>query len=220
MEGKAKRSTAIAFQPPFDYPTMALTTRISSSPEFASMRKEAISLTFCIGITLQLSAEPPRWTNSAILCRKGPFSASEPCAYRPSSDSYNFAVSSDGRTFATGEHGEPWKIRLWDSTTGKEVWRSQLPDDIMRCDRLVFSPDGKRLMVIGCRRDDPDSNKIHHPLFLFDASTGKICGELSPKRSYGIDRWRFLLGGKYFLTEQEIEREAEGGNAPPIHTAA
>jgi WD40 repeat protein len=96
-------------------------------------------------------------------------------AVRSSVDTYNPALSPDGRILATGKRdgrrrgGTPDSaIRLWELASGQEVTRLEFPED--GTSDLAFSPDGRLLMAC-CTR----STRIPHDqvVRLWDVGTGR-----------------------------------------------
>jgi WD40 repeat protein len=134
----------------------------------SSMRR-FLSLVACLLSVPALAADdlPPR-----AVARLGDYSLS-PC------DRIGCAViSHDGRRVATTVE-QPLNLRVpkpdilitWDATTGEEKWRWEPPEGRLSC--LVFSPDGKQL-VVSCTvsHDQPDYVQIH------DSETGKLVRRL------------------------------------------
>jgi WD40 repeat protein len=78
-------------------------------------------------------------------------------------------LTPDGKTLATGEDGV---VRLWDLETGK-VTRSFSFPDVFWVRAVTFSPDGKRLAVIGDHRESYRFQERSHSLFVCDAATGR-----------------------------------------------
>ncbi len=74
------------------------------------------------------------------------------------------ALSLDGKVMASSQHGSD--LHLWDTRTGKEVRKLSLPlkDRSTAFSGVNFSPDGKRLAVLG---------PMGRSAWLLDASTGK-----------------------------------------------
>jgi WD40 repeat protein len=165
------------------------------------MCREAFTLTFSVSFAFGLcAAEPVRQDRFKDLLPEGAVFRLGTTRFRPSSAYYNLAASPDLKTFATGEHADPWTIRLWDSTTGKELWMCRLPNKVY-CVRLIFSPDSKALMAIGLGTHDR-----RHRLFLMDAKSGNVLNETTLSGGHGQpQQWGFLLDGKRFLTQMEIE---------------
>ncbi len=80
-------------------------------------------------------------------------------------------------TFAPGSNllasaGRDWAVRLWDSTTGKEVRSITGPRGWL--DSLAFAPRGKLLAAGGDARDPH--------VFLFDPATGREVRRLGATR--------------------------------------
>ncbi|HEY7315774.1 MAG TPA: sigma-70 family RNA polymerase sigma factor [Gemmataceae bacterium] len=93
------------------------------------------------------------------------------------------AVSSDGKTLASGGEGDP-QIHLWDIASGKE--KPHITGDKSIDLSLAFSPDGKTLAVIG-------STSWH--VDFFDAHTGKKV--LTSKESFvGLSAIKYAPDGK------------------------
>jgi WD40 repeat protein len=176
------------------------------------MRREASVFALLIGMSFELSAaEPARLDRFGDPLPEGAIYRLGTTRFRPSCGRPTFACAPDGRTFVTEEDKEPCQVRLWDSTTGKELWMSPLPEGV-DCHRFVFSRDSKRLMVIGSKRDNSRMGWCH-PLQLFDVQSGKpVEGASLPVGHGNTDRWDFLLDGRYFLAQQEREKSEA---APP-----
>jgi WD40 repeat protein len=90
--------------------------------------------------------------------------------YRPGSRFFSVALSPDGKTLVTGEDG---MVRFWDLATGKETRSFSLPDVFWAC-VVSFSPDGKRLAVIGNNKDSWQWQPFDMSLFVCEADTGRI----------------------------------------------
>jgi WD40 repeat protein len=96
---------------------------------------------------------------------------------------YSKTFSPDGtRLAAVNGFGPRWLLILWDVSTGKELWRTQLPGPVLP---PAFSPDGKAV-AIGC----PDKT-----IRLWDAGTGKVRAQLTGHQSV-IDQLIFSHDGK------------------------
>jgi RNA polymerase sigma factor (sigma-70 family) len=76
------------------------------------------------------------------------------------------AVSADGKTVAA--HFDDRVIRLWDTTTGKEVGTVTLPKDNFQVGALAFAPEGKTLAIAG----------VNGTVRLWDLAAGKQVREL------------------------------------------
>ena len=126
--------------------------------------------------------------------------------FRPSCGRYEFAVTADGKTFATAEDT---CIRVWDSKTGLERWTKKLSTS----DRsFAFSKDGARLMVTRWgqhRRWNSSPSEIS----LFEVNSGKQIGGFSTPDADGRSNWwQFLGDGKYLLTTTKVPQKA--GKSP------
>lgn len=87
------------------------------------------------------------------------------------------AVSPDGKIIAAAGPGDQ-TIKLWDTTTGKEIWRLQV-DPNRWAVALAFSPDGKWLAVgssIGGAGYQPPPPS---QLLLWDVESGKLLREMN-----------------------------------------
>jgi WD40 repeat protein len=69
--------------------------------------------------------------------------------------------------------GEDGVVRLWDLATGKETRSFRFPD-VFWIRSVAFSPDGKRLAVIGDHKDSVQWQDYDHSLFICDTNTGRI----------------------------------------------
>lgn len=122
---------------------------------------------------------------------------------------YAATYSPDGRTLAIGTNewvagtgteegkGSPGYtigiLSLWDTATGKELWRSaRRLDGILS---LAFSPEGKTLVSTG-EFFDRETNKRHGTLIFWDAATGKELRQL-PGLVDRVEQVRFSPDGHY-----------------------
>ncbi|MCE9534767.1 MAG: PQQ-like beta-propeller repeat protein [Planctomycetes bacterium] len=105
------------------------------------MRTEALGCTLLLAITSSLTAaEPARLDRFGDPLPNGAIHRLGTTRFRPASPHGQFALSPNGKVFATGESRD---VSLWDAETGKPLWSSRLPGE-MKCDRLMFSPDGQK----------------------------------------------------------------------------
>ncbi|MFO0890221.1 MAG: protein kinase [Isosphaeraceae bacterium] len=112
---------------------------------------------------------------------------------------HSVALAPDGRLLATG--GEDGTVRLWDSTTGKEVAVLHGPRKRPGTRNVAFSPDGRRLAGWVGNISFGGNYRVDYDVWLWDVSTRKqvaILGELhSEVRSlaFAPDGERLATGG-------------------------
>jgi WD40 repeat protein len=111
--------------------------------------------------------------------------------FRPGSRPFSLALSPDGKTLATGEDGV---VRLWDLATGKET-RSFAYPDLFWVRWLTFSPDGKRLAVLGDHKDSMHWQPYDHSLFVCEANTGRVLYQFREEAGGFTEPW-FSPDGK------------------------
>jgi WD40 repeat protein len=85
-------------------------------------------------------------------------------------DGNTLVLAPDGKTLVTGEDGV---VRFWDLATGQETRSFSLPD-VYWVRGVTFSPDGKRLAVIGDHKESYRLTRRDYSLFVCDAATGRI----------------------------------------------
>jgi WD40 repeat protein len=112
--------------------------------------------------------------------------------------SYSAAFAPDGRTLAIASNefrGES-VIRLWDTETGTERWRSA--GHKQSALSVAFSPDGKTLASGGLDSYD-GRGRFFGSIKLWDPATGKQLREVSGLRNI-VDAVRFSPDGKYLVS--------------------
>jgi WD40 repeat protein len=130
------------------------------------MSREALAYSILLSIASSLpAADPVRLDRFGDPLPNGAIYRLGTTRYRPSNTYGQFALSPDGKVFATGEYRE---VRVWDVKTGKPIWSCQLPGE-MKSDRLLFSPDSQTLMVIAWETGRGTNLYIG---FQFDVSSG------------------------------------------------
>jgi WD40 repeat protein/serine/threonine protein kinase len=65
---------------------------------------------------------------------------------------YSLAFSPCGRRLVSGGGKRDAEVKVWDLTTGQEVWTVPLPTRMSTCYDVDFSPCGRRLAVVGTNR--------------------------------------------------------------------
>jgi microtubule-associated protein-like 6 len=115
-----------------------------------------------------------------------------------------FAISSDGRIVATGERGNRPQVRIWDGQTCLEI--GTLPAfhrNAVSC--LAWSPDGMRLVSVGC--------DVEHSIAIYETSSG--CWDDARKIAYSPGDHRAV----HFACFLDPTEWSAGGSVAPINPA-
>jgi WD40 repeat protein len=178
------------------------------------VRREAVACSLLLAIASTLTAaESARLDRFGDPLPDGAIFRLGTTRFRPATSYCQFALAPDGKVFATGDSGD---VRLWDAETGKPRWSSRLPGE-MKCDRLLFSPDGQELMAIAWEW----GRGTHlYTGFRFATSSGNPLKNIAPpKTALGTGHWQFLADGAQLLTAEEFvppglkENQPKFGNA-------
>jgi WD40 repeat protein len=129
--------------------------------------------------------------------------------YRPGSANGAFALSPDGKLIATGEM---FRLRLWDTATGKEVRAIELADAVI-VQALQFSEDSKRLAAcvdhqwLISRGPFEDES-----IYTIDIETGKVLFRVREPR-VGYRQFELTPDGKHLVARYggrpEVDSEKE-----------
>ncbi len=180
------------------------------------MRRASFTFLLLIGHLSHLSAtEPQRMDRYGDPLPDGAIARLGTTRFRPIGEFVEVAISGDSKVFATGEDRT---IRLWEMQTGKVLWSTCLGNS--HCaERLLISPDGKRLMVIARpvirtsdNADDPQANQ----LYMLDMHAGRLLWASQLQTAIYSQFCGFVLGGKqFFIPNSHNSNEENEEERPP-----
>jgi WD40 repeat protein len=125
----------------------------------------------------------------------------------PGTRIYQWHWNQDGQRLLVALDQEPYSFRVYDGATGQPLGPPMQDGNWVVRDRLLFSPDGRRVLSQG------SANAPTATFQLWDADTGRLVAGL-PLADNSPQPWTvFLPGGRWLLTEQRVERALSIWNA-------